>query len=259
MATPRRAHALPTHARRASTGRAALVLLAVLGAGCGGEAGPATPADAGAPGALDGGDPDASAAVDAGRDTSGLPYAREVVRYTPGPGAGFGQDRLPAVVLGPPAGKGTAQGSTDVVSLGVGGEIVLGLGTQVLLDGPGPDLVVFENAFWASGRADSVFAELGEVSVSTDAVSWRTFRCEAGHEEGRSTWPGCAGWTPTAAYDAFVELPLEPARTGGDVFDLAEVGLEEARYVRVRDLSTEGAAPTAGFDLDAVGLVHAAP
>ena len=246
-------------ARALPTWPAALVLLAALGAGCGGEAGAASVFDAGARGDVDGGVPDASAPLDAGRDTSGLPYAREVVRFTPGPGAGYGQDDLPAVVLGPPSGKGTSVGATDVLSLGVGGEIVLGLGTQVLLDGPGPDLVVFENAFWASGRADSVFAELGEVSVSTDAVSWRTFRCEAGREEGRSTWPGCAGWSPTAAYDAFVELPLEPARTGGDAFDLAEVGLEEARYVRVRDLSTEGAAPTAGFDLDAVGLVHAAP
>ena len=237
-----------------------LVLVAgALGAGCGGAAEPKSLPDAGARAELDGGAQDASTAVDAGRDTSGLPYAREVVRFTPGPGAGFGQDDLPSVVLGPPSGKGTSVGSTDVLSLGVGGEIVLGLGTQVLLDGPGPDLVVFENAFWANGRADSVFAELGEVAVSTDAVSWRTFRCGAGREEGRASWPGCAGWSPTAAYDAFVEVPLEPARTGGDVFDLAEVGLEEARYVRVRDLSTEGAGPTAGFDLDAVGLVHAAP
>ena len=45
----------------------------------------------------------------------------------------------------------------------------------------------------------------------------------------------------------------------GDAFDLAEVGLAEARWVRIRDLGTGGEAPSAGFDLDAVGAVHFAP
>ena len=35
------------------------------------------------------------------------------------------------------------------------------------------------------------------------------------------------------------------------------LGISRARYVRVRDVSGEGAAPSAGFDLDAVGIVTA--
>jgi hypothetical protein len=45
--------------------------------------------------------------------------------------------------------------------------------------------------------------------------------------------------------------------SGGDGFDLEVLGVERARYVRVRDRSTgEAVAPTAGFDLDAVGAVY---
>jgi hypothetical protein len=226
---------------------AALTLVA--SAACG-EDGPAGPADASLA------DAGPVSAPDAGRDTTGLPYARAVVSYTPGASAGYGQDRLPGVVLGPPDGKGTSVGSLDVLSLGMGGEIVLDLGA--IADGPGADLVVFENAFWANDEPAGVFAELGEVAVSTDAVSWRTFACDP-TRDGRTAWPGCAGWSPTLAYDPFAMAPLDPARTGGDAFDLATVGLTAARYVRVRDLATDGTPPTAGFDLDAVGVVHAGP
>jgi hypothetical protein len=67
---------------------------------------------------------------------------------------------------------------------------------------------------------------------------------------------GCAGVTPTLAYDADGAVPLDPAVTGGDTFDLADVGLARARFVRVRDVSNAGATPSAGFDLDAVGIFN---
>ena len=67
---------------------------------------------------------------------------------------------------------------------------------------------------------------------------------------------GCAGWTPALEYDASAVVPLDPAVTGGDAFDLADVGLSHARFVRVTDVSNAGAEPSAGFDLDAVGVVH---
>lgn len=209
-------------------------------------------------GAADAGGTADAGAPDAGRDTTGLPYAAEVVSFEPGEGAGYGQARLPDVVLGPPDGKGTHAGSLDVLSLGVGGHVVLGTGAVELFDGPGPDLVVFENAFWANGVRQDVFAELGEVSVSTDAVSWHTFACDP-TRLGRHEWPGCAGWSPALAYDPFALVPLDPVLSGGDAFDLADVGLSSARYVRVRDVATDGVAPSAGFDLDAVGLVHTRP
>jgi hypothetical protein len=46
--------------------------------------------------------------------------------------------------------------------------------------------------------------------------------------------------------------PTDPATAGGDPFDLADLGLAAARYVRVTDRPGDGAV----FDLDAVSIVH---
>jgi hypothetical protein len=178
------------------------------------------------------------------------------VSFEPGEGAGFGQDKLPGVVLGPPSGNGTASGSLDVLSLGKGGSIVLGFEPFGIVDGAGADFVVFENAFWPGGDASAVFAEPGEVSVSDDGAAWLTFPCDAAGD-GEGHFAGCAGVTPTEQYDPSTVVPLEPALTGGDAFDLAEVGLGRARFVKIRDRSNAGAAPSAGFDLDAAGIVAA--
>ena len=191
-----------------------------------------------------------------------LPYARGVVSFEPGPGAGFGQDKLPGVVLGPPRGKGTMAGSLDVLSLGVGGQITLSFGAQGIVDGPGDDFIVFENPFWFRGDPLEVFAELAEVSVSEDGERWVSFPCDPGAaqlEQERLVWPGCAGYSPTLKYDPWQVVPLRPALVGGDGFDLAQVGLQRARFVRLRDRSDQGQAPSAGFDLDAVGIVHVGP
>lgn len=181
-----------------------------------------------------------------------LPYARHVVEFSPGENAGFGQDRLPEVVLGPPDGHGLESASLDVLSLGIGGSIVLDFGDRVAQDGPGPDLLVFENPFYPGGDPESVFAEPGEVSVSLDGLEYRSFPCDPDPPHS-----GCAGVTPTLEYDAQEVVPLDPEVTGGDRFDLADVGLENARYVRITDLGSEGAAGSAGFDLDAIGLIGA--
>jgi len=183
------------------------------------------------------------------------PYAREVISFEPGEGAGFGEGDLPDVVLGPPDGRGELSGSLDVLSLGKGGSIVLGFGENAIVDSEGGDFVVFENAFWPGGDPALVFAEPGEVSVSADGSEWHTFACDA-EGDGMGRFEGCAGWTPALEYDPNASVPLDPARTGGDAFDLADVGLASARFVRVTDVSNAGSAPSAGFDLDAVGVVH---
>src|SRR5262249_48351579 len=103
--------------------------------------------------------------------------------------------------------------------------------------------------------ARRVFAEPGAVAVSTDGESWHEFACDPAGD-GLGHYPGCAGWTPTRVYDPFELIPLDPARSGGDAFDLAELEVERARYVRIRDLSTSGTGNSAGFDLDAVGAIH---
>jgi len=193
--------------------------------------------------------------VGGGAGEADLPYARLVVSFAPGEGAGFGEDALPGVVLGPPGGRGELSGSLDVLSLGKGGSIELGFGELGIQDGEGPDLVVFENAFWPGGDAAAVFAEPGEVSVSEDGSEWHTFPCDA-EGDGMGHFEGCAGWTPSLEYDATATVPLDPGVTGGDAFDLADVGIARARFVRITDVSNAGAEPSAGFDLDAVGIVN---
>jgi hypothetical protein len=184
-----------------------------------------------------------------------LPYATEIISFEPGEGSGFGEDELPDIVLGPPDGRGELSGSLDVLSLGKGGSIVLGFGERVIADGEGPDFVVFENAFWPGGDATLVFAEPGAVSVSDDGSEWHAFACDA-EGDGMGRFEGCAGWTPTLEYDARESVPLDPAVSGGDAFDLADVGVARARFVRVTDATNAGSEPSAGFDLDAVGIVH---
>ncbi|HEX2873998.1 MAG TPA: hypothetical protein VHP33_22235 [Polyangiaceae bacterium] len=184
-------------------------------------------------------------------------YASSVESFTPGTSAGYNQDKMPGIVLGPPVGKGKEAGALDVVSLGAAGEIVLAFGDFGIVDGPGPDLVVFENAFWPSGDASAVFAELGEVSVSEDGETWATFPCDT-EGDGQGNFAGCAGVTPTLEYDAEQLIPLDPELSGGDAFDLADLGLKRARFVKIRDLETlPPGGNSSGFDLDAIGVIHA--
>lgn len=181
-------------------------------------------------------------------------YASEVVSFTPGLNAGYGQANMPDVVLGPPAPGSSFSGSLDVVSLGAGGEIVLGFGEHTVTDGPGADFIVWENPFFVGGDVENPYAELGEVSVSLDGEEWHAFPCDPLQSDGYD--PGCAGWRPRTEFDPCTLIPLDPSLVGGDAFDLADVGLSEIRYVRIRDLAIDGGEWSAGFDLDAVGAVH---
>jgi hypothetical protein len=189
-------------------------------------------------------------------------FVTKVVSFTPGPCAGYGAARMPAVVLGPPVGAGDAQGGTDVVSLGTGGEIVVSFEPNAIVDGPGVDLLVFENAFFAGGDAHAVAADRGEVSVSDDGLTWTTFPCTA------TAYPygACAGWHPVYSSPMNGISPLDAKvdanGAGGDPFDLHDVGVTRARFVRVRDLSvqtcsSESKITTNGFDLDAMAIINA--
>lgn len=177
------------------------------------------------------------------------PFAVEVHSFVPGAGAGFGQERMPDVVLGPPHGGQTASGSTDVLSLGKGGAIVLRLGRPII-DGDGPDLLVFENPFLVGGN--QVFAEPGEVAVSADGENFTTFPCAPVDDAPN----GCAGFTPVLAGEVVDVDATNPKTAGGDAFDLADVGVTAASFVRIVDVGPGGAAPSAGFDLDAAASVH---
>lgn len=193
---------------------------------------------------------------DATTDTLSNPFIERVVSFTPGDDASFGHDQLPDIVKGPPKGAGACKGSLDAVSLGVGGEIVVEMG-RTIVDGPGPDFVVFENAFIAGCRGDEsqVYAEPGEVSVSEDGTSWHVFPCTA----TEYPYGSCAGWRPVHTHPDGDVSPFDLEKAGGDAFDLAEIGVERARFVRIRDMgSAKGGPPSAGFDLDAIAVLNGA-
>ncbi|NMO22759.1 cell surface protein [Pyxidicoccus fallax] len=238
---------------------AALAALLSLAA-CGDEEeGPTTPpVDAGTnmPGADSGTDAGTDAGTDGGTPRPSDPYADEVVAFTPGDGAGFGQDRFPGVVLGPPSGVGPDNGSLDVLSLGREGSITLRFTDVGVVDGPGVDLLVFENAFAQPGGR--TFSETGRVAVSEDGTTWRDFPCAA--QDADAGYPGCAGVRTVQANPANGVSATDPAVAGGDGFDLATVGLSRARYIRITDSGANGYGGTSGgFDLDAVAVVNGEP
>lgn len=188
-----------------------------------------------------------AAAIPTGCPERQLGFAEEVIAINFGEGESFGQDQLPEIVLGEPLGGGCCAGSFDVVSLGNGGSITLGFGQRRIINGAGVDFIVFENPFLIGGDPENVFVEFGQVEVSEDGSRWLAFPCNF------ATGAGCAGRSPTLANPDHPEInAFDPNEAGGDAFDLADVGLESAQFVRVSDIPED----EMGFDLDAVALVH---
>jgi hypothetical protein len=186
-------------------------------------------------------------------------FITNVVSFTPGACAGFGASDMPAVILGPPVGAGDTRGGLDVVSLGIGGEIVVSFGSNEIVDQPGPDLIVFENAFFAAGNRAIPAADLAEVSVSADGTTWKTFPCTPG---GSAPYGACSGWKPVYSAPGNDISPIDVAKAGGEAYDLADVGLASAKLVRIKDLSQASCdgmpkPVNLGYDLDAIAIVHA--
>lgn len=185
--------------------------------------------------------------------------ASAVVSVARGDGGGFGFEYLPENVLGFPDTAARAAIPTvdpqQVVGIGLGGEIVLKF-DRAIVDGPGPDFTVFENAFiYRLGAVDRTYSEPAEVSVSRDGITFAPFPFDS------LTLEGCAGTTPTYGdHD-----PGDPAVSGGNSFDLGAIGVDSIRFVRLRDVTSVILSnpkhpfrdPTLnGFDLDAVVAVH---
>lgn len=132
-----------------------------------------------------------------------------------------------------------------VISLGHGGEILIEIDPEgVLVDGPGEDFKIYENAFRIAGT-DLIFQEFAYVGVSNslDKDSFFWYECDP----KMGVLFGCAGAVPTAE--------------GGDRFDLAESGMKEVRYIWIKDYGKNknypSKWPTEGVDLDAVRLKNA--
>jgi hypothetical protein len=266
----------------------ALVLVAlaaaVAAAGCGSSsssspasstAPSSTPTDGAPPNEeTDGGTTQVEAGSDATADASSSVPSRfitGVVQFSPTDCAGFGVSSLPGIVEGPPVGGGSDHGSLDVVSLGSGGSIEVTFAPNAIVDGPGPDFVVFENPFWIAGNSNDVYAEPGEVSVSDDGKTWVTFHCnptfDPGASDGTGTAPpygACAGWGVVYSTPQNGISPFDPREAGGNAYDLADIGVKHARFVKIADRTDEvcpeaGADKpnTNGFDLDAIAIVNA--
>jgi hypothetical protein len=186
-------------------------------------------------------------------------FITKVVSFSPLDCAGWGIPEMPGILEGPPLGAGTSQGSLDVVSLGNGGEIVVSFEPNAIVDGPGVDFIVFENPFFIGGNPNNIYAEPAEISVSEDGINWKTFPCTA------TSYPygACGGWHIVYSNPDNGISPIDPAVAGGDAFDLADVGMPQARFVKIIDKIIEpcpatGAKPnTNGFDLDAIAIVNA--
>lgn len=199
---------------------------------------------------------------DAGTEVSGVvdgPPAVLANTIVEAPGAGSGTYGDPQRAVNGVRGGGDRAGGTDVFSLGytAGGDDVLVLrwAGQIVQDGPGADVVVFENPFQI-GSSGAVFLDPGIVSVSRDGMSWVDFphRYQAAEPAAYSAdpaaWAGFAGVTPVRwNVDSNDVYPFNPADAGGDGFDLQDLlpdgGTADAirregfRFLRVRSAATQ--------------------
>jgi len=212
-------------------------------------------------------------------------FATRVVASNTNNNAGGGIFK-PQNALGAPSGGGVAVGGTHVHSLGVGGSLTLGFDV-ILTDGPGADLIVFENPFLA-GSGSSVFAEAIYVEVSSDGKQFARFPSSyyGPAKSGGSfvvsnvnMFDGLAGVCPVLAGSIKHPKadPQDVVTGGGDAFDLADlkghplvlqnvVKLGAIQFVRLvdviagKDRDSRGRViqdPAAGSaDVDAVAVIH---
>ncbi|MDB5389981.1 MAG: hypothetical protein JWM11_5627 [Planctomycetaceae bacterium] len=185
------------------------------------------------------------------------PFVDKVVEFKVGQAGGFNADKLPEIVLGRPHGGGEFLGGSHVFSLGREGSITLEFVDNEVVDGEGIDLLIFENSIRPMpGTNANPGYDLAKVEVSEDGIHWKTFAFDTASRKG------CAGHLPVFSNPDTEEgrdiSPTDPAKAGGEGFDLAELGFKVVRFVRITDLglSTLGGKTTMGFDLDAVAAVH---
>ena len=211
-----------------------------------------------------------------------ITWASTVVDYSPanqgqGIGSGFSD---PGRTLGPVTGD-----NFDIVSLGdldqdqinAGerpGSITLGFDLPIA-NGEGPDLAVFENGF----GAETIFAELGYVEVSTDGIVFARF-------PSISLTPGLVGGygniNATDVYNLAGKHANAYGASWGTPFDLStlaqapevlngSVDLNSINYVRIVDIPGSGDFKdslgnpiydawvtwgSGGLDLEAVGVIN---
>lgn len=179
----------------------------------------------------------------------------------------------------PESALGKADGTMGVVSLGDGGEITLTF-DHAITNGEGADFAVFENSF-ASGPAGWVYAELAFVEVSSNGTDFFRFP-SVSLTQTTTQVGGFAPTDPTKVHNLagqFVALegtPFDLSYLAGvspllDVNNITKVKMIDvvgsinplyARYdSQGHIINDPWSSPFAsgGFDLDAVGVIHAVP
>ncbi len=166
---------------------------------------------------------------------------------------------------------GTGKADYQVVSLGDGGNAIVTFSNPIM-NGPGPDFAVFENAF------NDTFLELGFVEVSTDGVRYVRFPAVSLTQDTAQV-PFIGGSVDATLIN---NLAGKYRAAFGTPFDLEElkdssgIDLNNINYVKIIDVVGCIQVPYAtydsqghkvndpwptpffscGFDLDAVGVIH---
>jgi len=186
-----------------------------------------------------------------------------VFSFKPGQGQNNGQspEYYPKNIFGLPTKTATeyipASSPDDMLSLGLGGEIIVGFINYSIVDGDGPDFTVFENAF-INPANNKIFAEPAKIAVSEDGINYFEFPFDS------LTLQGCAGTKPTyGSKDTF-----NPSESGGNAFDLKDLGLSRINFIKITDICEKVLnnknhpfydAIITGFDLDAIVGLHLSP
>jgi len=185
-----------------------------------------------------------------------------VYSFVPGSGQNAGQstEYFPNNIFGAPSGNASwtipESRPEELCSIGIGGEIIVGIINGVIRNGEGVDFVIFENAFQRL-IDNKIFAEPAIVSVSQDGVNFITF------PYNEWTLEGMAGKTPTNGQIS----PFDYPNCGGDGFDLSNLGLDYITHIKIKDVSLivsinethpyyQPQFLVSGFDLDAVSIIY---
>jgi hypothetical protein len=164
--------------------------------------------------------------------------ADEIVDAPGATGDGFGD---PQRAVNGVRGAGYLAGSTDVYSLDYARRpyVVLGWSGRVVTNGPGADLVVFENPFRTMWDPDQYFMDPIVVEVSRDGTTWVPLphayvaSDPSAYSRHPADWEGFAGVLPVIVNDDTHPMSYFDPLAGGDAFDLDELAVDgEAGAIR---------------------------
>ncbi|MCR9247686.1 MAG: hypothetical protein NXI31_21885 [bacterium] len=177
-----------------------------------------------------------AAAISPFAAAQGSMFATQVIASNTNGNAGGGIF-LPSNALGAPA------GTAHVHSLGIAGDLTLGFSVPIV-DGPGADFIVSENAFRLASNALATFAEVVFVEVSSDGVHFARF---PSRYFGPTQQPGPFGTVPVGSYSGLAGQtpvlattpgadPRDVVEAGGDAFDLADLSADPLVQTGLVDL-----------------------